>query len=428
MTKEISIAEARNLSLLAEELQGSEIIKLAGEIKSKIAAGSHIYNFTIGDFDPAIFPIPSHLEEGVIMAYKNGETNYPPSNGIQPLRESLSQYLKQHLNLDYSENDILISGGARPLIYASYQALLDPNENALFPVPSWNNNHYTTLTRGNQVAIETTAENNFMPTADDIRPHISEAGLIALCSPLNPTGTVFTKESLQEICNLVVEENQKREGIRKPVYLIYDQIYWQLCHGTTVHHDPVNLVPGVKPFTVYIDGISKAFAATGVRVGWAFGPSEVIAKMKSILGHVGAWAPKAEQVATANFLNDEQGQSDFMVDFKSNIEARLLGFYKGFTELKNEGLPVDAISPQAAIYLTIKIDLIGKTTPEGYKLNTVAEMTAYLLDEAKLAIVPFYAFGAQADNTWYRLSVGTSKIEDIPMVISKLRAAITRLN
>ncbi len=427
MENEIILEEERQLSVLAEELQGSEIIKLAAEIKSKIAAGSHIYNFTIGDFNPEIFPIPLALEQEIISAYKNGETNYPPSNGIQPLRATLSQYLDNALDLKYSEEEILISGGARPLIYAAYQALLDRDEDALFPVPSWNNNHYTTLTGGNQIAIETSVENNFMPSADDLRPHISNAGLIALCSPLNPTGTVFSKESLEEIATLVVEENERRKGIKKPVYLVYDQIYWQLCHGTTEHHDPVNLVPEVRPYTVYIDGISKAFAATGVRVGWAFGPSNIIAKMKSILGHIGAWAPKPEQVATANFLKGDKSPADFMTTFKSDIEDRLVGFYKGLLSLKEEGLPIDVISPQAAIYLTLRIDLVGKNTPDGKEIKSVADTTAYLLDEAKLAIVPFSAFGASKDNSWYRLSVGTSKIEDIPMVISKLRSAITRL-
>lgn len=428
MEKEIILEEERMLSALAEQLQGSEIIKLAAEIKAKIAAGNKIYNFTIGDFNPAIFPIPKSLEYEIIEAYKNGETNYPPSNGIQPLRATLSEYLNKNLGLAYGEDEILVSGGARPLIYAAYQALLDPSEDAIFPVPSWNNNHYTTLTRGNQVAIETQPENNFMPTAADIEPHIANAGLIALCSPLNPTGTVFSKESLQEIAELVVAENKRRKGVKKPVYLIYDQIYWQLCHEGAVHYDPANLVPEVKPYTVYIDGISKAFAATGVRVGWAFGPANVIAKMKSILGHVGAWAPKSEQVASAKFLADEKAPNEFMDGFKIEIAERLVGFYKGLNQLKEEGLPVDVISPQAAIYLTLKIDLVGKTTPEGNTISSVADTTAYLLNEAGLAIVPFSAFGARKDNSWYRLSVGTSKKEDIPMVIDNLRAAILRLN
>ena len=192
----------------------------------------------------------------------------------------------------------MISGGDRPLIHAAYQALVDNDDEVVFPVPSWNNNHYTHMAHGKKVMIETSPDTNFMPVIDQLKPHMETARLIALCSPLNPTGTVFSKEQLQAICDEVVEAN-KRRGPENPLYVLYDQIYWSLCYGETVHHDPVSLNEEMRPYTVYIDGLSKAFAATGIRVGWAFGPSHIVAKMKAILGHIGAWSPKAEQVATS---------------------------------------------------------------------------------------------------------------------------------
>ena len=289
----------QKVSEMAENLVGSEIIKLAGEVKEKIKQGEKIYNLTIGDFNPKLFPIPAELKQEIITAYQNDETNYPPANGVLELRESVSTYLHTRAGLEYDADQILISGGARPLIYATYQTILDPEDTVLFPVPSWNNNHYSHLTRAKQILIEATAENNFMPTAADLRPYISEANLIALCSPLNPTGTVFTESGLAEICDLILDENKKRGDSKKPVYLMFDQIYWQLTHGETRHFDPVSINADMKNYTIYIDGISKAFAATGVRVGWAFGPQKLINKMKAILSHIGAWSPKAEQVATA---------------------------------------------------------------------------------------------------------------------------------
>src|SRR6056297_3494016 len=141
----------RKISQLAEELQGSESITLAGEVKAQIAEGKEIFNYTIGDFDPVLFPIPTLLKDEVIQAYQEGHTNYPTSNGIVQLRETLSGYISENLNIDYAPDEFLVAGGARPLIYAAYQALLDPDEDAVFPVPSWNNNHYTTLTRGNPI-------------------------------------------------------------------------------------------------------------------------------------------------------------------------------------------------------------------------------------------------------------------------------------
>lgn len=418
----------RQTSKLAEELKGSEIIKLAGEIKAKIAAGIPIYNYTIGDFNPAIFPIPKALEEKIVAAYREKQTNYPASNGIEDLRNSLSKYIKNRQGLEYSPNEFLVACGARPLIYAAYQAILDRDEKAIFPVPSWNNNHYTTLTHGVQAAVHVGADENFMPTADQLKEHIHEAGVLALCSPLNPTGTVFSKEKLTDICRMVVEENKHRAGKRKPLYVIYDQIYWQLCFGENRHYDPVSLVHEMRPYTIYIDGISKAFAATGVRVGWAFGPEVIIGKMKSILGHVGAWAPKPEQKGTAEFLADGVAVNTFLEHFKGEVHSRLQAFYEGIKAMREEGLPVDVIAPQAAIYLTVKIDLKGKKMPNGTIINSVSETTEYLLTEAGLAVVPFTAFGAKADNPWYRLSVGTAQEKDIPLVINKLRESIIALS
>jgi len=113
-------------------------------------------------------------------------------------------------------------------------------------VPSWNNNHYVHFTEGEHVMIEATKENNFMPSAAQIAPHIKEA-IIAVCSPLNPTGTTFKKEELEAICDLIVEENNRRAEGQKKLYLLYDQIYWTLTFGDTVHYNPVSLRPEMKP-------------------------------------------------------------------------------------------------------------------------------------------------------------------------------------
>src|SRR5690606_24128576 len=124
----------------------------------------------------------------------------------------------------------------------------------------------------------------------------------------------------------------------------------------------VSLRPEMREYTIFIDAISKVFAATGVRVGWSLGPSTILNKMKAILTHVGAWAPMAEQKAVAKFLGNRNAIKKFLEEFKTAIEERLHRIYDGFMELKKEGLPVDAIAPEAAIYLTIKIDLAGKKT------------------------------------------------------------------
>lgn len=416
------------LSHLAETLIPSEIIKLGNEISERVKQGQKIYNFTIGDFDPAIFPIPMELEDAIIQAYRNKKTNYPPANGIVELRKSLAQFISQRLGLDYDPASFLISGGGRPLIYAAYRTICDKGESVIYPVPSWNNNHYTHFIEGEHICVEAKAENNFLPTAEELIPHFGKATLLALCSPLNPTGTVFGKDQLSQICKAVIAENKNRKPGQKPLYILYDQIYWTLTYGDSEHYNPVSLFPELKPFTIFIDGISKAFCATGVRVGWAFGPDRVIDKMKGILSHIGAWSPMAEQVATAEYLGNETGVNRFLNETGTAIYDRLKSIHAGIISLKSQGYAVDAIAPMAAMYLTLRFSIKGKKDKTGQLIQNTADTTAYLLQHASLAIVPFSAFGADKESEWYRLSVGTCKAEDIPEMLSKLKEALDALN
>ncbi|MBI1344351.1 MAG: aminotransferase class I/II-fold pyridoxal phosphate-dependent enzyme [Terrimonas sp.] len=416
------------LSHLAETLIGSEIVKLGGEIREKIKQGTPIYNFTVGDFDPSIFPIPRELEDAIVDAYRNHFTNYPAADGNLDLRESIARFIKERQGLDYAPGEILVSGGGRPLIYAAYRAICDKGEKVIYPVPSWNNNHYTHFVEGEHTVIETVASDNFMPTARHLKPHLKNASLIALCSPQNPTGTTFRRAELEAICDMVLEENASRKENEKKLYLLYDQMYWHLTYGDIRHFDPVSLRPAMRDYTLFIDAISKVFAATGVRVGWSMGPEPVLKKMRSILTHVGAWAPMAEQKAVAKFLYQTEAIDAFLSNFKHEILERLNGIYRGFIQLKEENLPVDAIAPEAAIYLTIKVDATGKKTTEGKMLASQTDVTAYLLNEAGLAVVPFHAFGADKKSPWYRLSVGTCKKEEIGMMIEKLGSALKKLS
>ena len=414
-------------SQLAETLIGSEIVKLGGEIREKIRQGASIYNFTIGDFDPSLFPIPKEFEDEIVEAYRQHFTNYPAAEGNLDLREAIADFIRDREGIDYSTNEILVASGGRPLIYTVFRAICDSNEKVIYAVPSWNNNHYTHFVEGQHVVIEATEKTNFMPTAADIRPHLQGASLISLCSPQNPTGTTFKKEELEAICDLVLEENERRGPTDKKLYIMFDQMYWHLTYGSIKHYDPVSLRPAMKDYTIYIDAISKVFAATGVRVGWALAPASLIQKMKLILTHIGAWAPMAEQKALARYLKNKDSIEQYLTEFKSGIEFRLRSIFDGFKKMQEAGLPVDAIAPEAAIYLTVKIDLCGRKTAAGKLLEKQSDVTAYLLDAANLALVPFYAFGTSANSPWYRLSVGTCKKEEIPMVLAKLEQAIKAL-
>ncbi len=415
-----------SVSVLAQTLKGSEIIKIGNEINELKKQGQDIANLTIGDFDPGIYPIPQELQQGIIEAYRAHQTNYPPADGVLVLRQQVSQFLQREFELSYSANEILVASGSRPLIYSAYLALVDPGDKVIYPAPSWNNNHYCHITGAQEIAVTTAPENNFLPRAADLRPHLQGATLLALCSPQNPTGTMFEEADLEEICDLVIAENNRRSEGEKPLYIMYDQIYSMLTFGKK-HVDPVSLRPELKDYVVYIDGISKYLASTGVRVGWGFGPEKIISKMRGIVGHMGAWAPKAEQVATAQYLQQDEDLHYYLSGFKGKIQEVLTALYNGFQRLKTNGFAVDAIQPMGAIYLTVKIDYTGKITPEGTLLKEAADVNFYLIKEAKVALVPFSAFGTGPDVNWFRASVGTSTLQEIEAMLPRIETALAKL-
>lgn len=415
------------VSKLAQNLIGSEIIKIGNQVNELKAQGAEIANLTIGDLDSNIYPIPAELKQNIQKAYADNLTNYPPANGLLSLRKAVAKDIKSRWDLDYSPDDILVSGGSRPLIYATFKTIVDEGDKVVYAVPSWNNNHYAYLTSANAVELEVTPEDNFLPTADVIIPHLEGAVLLALCSPLNPTGTMFTKEQLSEICEAVIAENKKRGEGEKPLYLMYDQIYAMLTFGDSEHFNPVSLYPELRDYTIYIDGTSKCFAATGVRVGWSFGPTKVIDRMKALLTHVGAWAPKPEQQAVAEFLDNTPAVNEFVNDFKGKIAHSLEVLHAGIQEMKSKNFAVDSIKPMGALYLTIKLDYVGKTTEDGKVLKDSTDLVFYLIEKAGVALVPFSAFGNSREMPWFRASVGACSAEDLQKMFPKLEAALAKL-
>ena len=415
------------VSKLAQNLIGSEIIKIGNQVNELKAQGAEIANLTIGDLDSNIYPIPAGLKQNIQKAYADNLTNYPPANGLLSLRKAVAKDIKSRWNLDYSPDDILVSGGSRPLIYATFKTIVDEGDKVVYAVPSWNNNHYAYLTSANAVELEVTPEDNFLPTADVITPHLEGAVLLALCSPLNPTGTMFTKEQLSEICEAVIAENKKRGEGEKPLYLMYDQIYAMLTFGDSEHFNPVSLYPELRDYTIYIDGTSKCFAATGVRVGWSFGPTKVIDRMKALLTHVGAWAPKPEQQAVAEFLDNTPAVNEFVNDFKGKIAHSLEVLHAGIQEMKSKNFAVDSIKPMGALYLTIKLDYVGKTTEDGKVLKDSTDLVFYLIENAGVALVPFSAFGNSREMPWFRASVGACSVEDLQKMFPKLETALSKL-
>lgn len=415
------------LSRLSGTIEIPKILSFTNSLNQRIAQGEAIDNLTIGDFNPSIFPVPEPFARLIAQAYNDGHTNYPGAFGLTQTRRAAAQMINRYCSISLSGDDYLIASGTRPFIYSAYRAIVDPGDKVVYPVPSWNNDQYAKMLQADICEVETRPESGFMPSAAELEPHLKQARLLALCSPQNPTGTVFSKQGLSDICELIVAENRRRSAGEKPLYVFFDQVYWLLTHGETPFYHALQLCPDIRPYAIFIDGMSKAFAATGVRVGWASGPDPVLAKMRAIIAYMGAWAPKAEQVAAAGFFADDSQVDAYIQQFRQRLKQRLNAIYDGVKDLKSQGYPVDAIKPQASIYLSVKLDIAGKTTATGQTLDNHETAHQYILDEAQIGILPFSWFGAKTHDSWFRVSVGALHTKQIPVILEKLASALSKL-
>jgi aspartate aminotransferase len=402
------------LAATAAGMAGSTILQIVADVAARKAAGHPVCDLTMGDFDPRQFPIPAELAAGIELALRNGQTSYPPGAGMPALRQSIRAFTLDGMGLDYPVESVLVTSGARPGIYAAYRTLVDAGDRVVYAVPSWQNSYYCQLVGATPVVLSCDASTQFLPTRAALEPLVRGARLLALNSPLNPTGTMFDAATLGDICDLVLEENARRTSRERPLYLLYDQVYWMLTFGVP-HVTPVALRPAMAPYTISIDAISKSFAATGLRVGWAVGPADVIRSMGDLLSHVGTWAPRPEQVAVAMLLTSRETIGEYHREMRLGLRVRLDALYGGIMRMRASGLPVDAMAPAGAIYLSAQFSL---------PLADNEERRRYLLEEADFAAIPFQGFGVTGDSAWFRLSAGAVSPADIEAVLPKVAAAV----
>lgn len=417
---------AKGLNPISAGMQHSLILGIAAEVRARIAAGADICNLTVGDFDPRQFPVPRALRDGTVAAFDDGQTNYPPAEGILELRQAICAWYARELGIAITPDWIVIASGARPVMYATYRLFLEAGDEQLFPAPSWNASYYGQITGAKAVTVPTRAEDGFFPDPAALPAYFKSAQLFSLNSPLNPTGTVIAPERVAAIAQAIVDENDRRareEPHRRPLMWMWDQVYWQLCFGTAKHAHPCALVPASAPYVITVDAISKAFAATGLRVGWAVLPPPLATAMKALIGHVGAWAPKPEQIATAGLLNDPEAIAAYSADFHAALQLRL-----GMLHTRLSALSIPHIAPQGAIYLSVQFALFGRPGVSGAPMTTNEDIRIFLLDKAGIAVVPFQAFEMPEESGWFRISVGAVSVTSLDAALNRLEALWTGLD
>ncbi len=398
----------QNLSFVGNNIVGSEIIKISQQIK-EVSKTRPVQNFSIGDFNPKINPIPEKLKEYIVESYNDGLTNYPMSPGELDLRVSVSNYIKKTKGIEYTEEEILIGCGVRPLIYTIFKTIVDSEDTVMYPVPSWNNNHYSFLHSAIKIPIECKPDNSFFPTFEDVKGKLENTRLLCLCSPQNPTGRVIDKDTLKQICDEIVRINKEKT---KKTYLFFDQIYSDLVPNGLFTH-PLDVCPEIRDYLICVDGISKSLCATGVRVGWVFGPKNIISKMTEIFSHIGAWSPKPEQTAVAKYLNDYESISEFITNKINQYSEISNKICEKLEELKQRKFRIDYQKPEGGIYISIYLG-------ESQFFTNVENYVQFLIKTCGVGLVPFEYFGSINNDGWFRMSIGGVDINNIDEVTKSL--------
>ncbi len=413
-----------SLSTMVRGLQESGILRITRQVRAMLARGETIVNLTVGDFDPRYFPIPAKLSQLIQSAVARGETNYPNPEGLPGLRQSISDYVFRTSGVRYPLDAIVVCSGGRPVLYGAYRAVVNPGDKVLYSVPSWQNDSYAWLTGAEGIVIEGKQESGFQPTLEQIRPYIGETSMLCICSPGNPTGTVMSREHLREILDAVVAENKEREASgRRPLFILHDQMYGTLVSHGQEHVYPAAIVPECARWLISGDGVSKSYAGTGLRVGWMLVAPAVGSRIRDLLSHAGAWAPRAEQAAVAEFLKDPEAIAEFRTEMDAHLAERLGAMHAGFEDLKSAGYPVDSINPQGAIYFSAQFRLHGKSAG-GKCIETDEQIRNLLLERAGVAVVPFQAFGVREETGWFRLSAGAVSMDEIHALFPRLKSML----
>ncbi len=408
------------LSDMANGIERSMILTIAAEVRKMKAEGCEVAAFTVGDFSPQHFEVPRDFISFLADAVASNETNYPPAAGLPELRESLAGWMSSRYGYPVSAEGVIVGSGARPPLYASLRLFLSPGDGLAHGVPAWNNHYYVHLNDAVDIPIRGSRESRFLPTAEGVAERIEEIRVLILNSPLNPTGTCFSADELGAICDVIIRENQLRKSQgKKPVILIYDQVYSTMLAAGKEHYHPIVLRPEIAPYTVTLDAISKSLTATGLRLGWMTLPPRLAPPAVALIGHLGAWPARPIQLAAEQTYSRPELLTDFFADLNGRISERMDILLAQLSEMKNSGLPVDYIPPEGGIYLSTRFNLfeiLGVTTNE--------EVRRWLLQEAGVAVVPFQAFGLEEESGWFRVSVGAVSVQEVEDAFIRLRKAL----
>jgi len=394
------------LSDRLQRLAPSATLAMSQKSSEMKAQGIDVINMSVGEPD---FNTPNHIKQAAKLAIDENYSRYSPVPGYPDLRQAIARKLERENLLHYQPSEILVSNGAKQSVCNSVLALVNPGEEVIIPAPYWVSYPQMVLLAGGEpVIVEATFEQNFKMTPEQLEAAITpKTRLIILCSPSNPTGSVYNKEELRALANIIL----KYENL----YVLADEIYEHINY--VGHHESIAQFPGMKERTIVVNGVSKAYAMTGWRIGYIAAPEWIVKGCNKLQGQYTSGPCSVSQMAAlAAYIDNQQCVEDMRQAFERRRDL--------IVELTRQVPGLEVNVPEGAFYLFPKCSsFYGKTAPDGSSINNSTDLALYLLSEAHVATVGGDAFG---DPNCFRMSYATSD-DNIREAIRRIKEALAKL-
>ncbi|WP_027717215.1 pyridoxal phosphate-dependent aminotransferase [Desulfovirgula thermocuniculi] len=390
----------------AREINPSPTLAIDARAKELVASGVKVFNFSAGEPD---FDTPPHIKEAAVAALERGMTKYTPVGGTPELRKAICRKLKDENGLDYQPEQIVVSAGAKHSLYNAMQVLLEPGDEVILPLPYWVSYlEQIKLAGAVPILVQTRPENGFKLTAEELLSAVTRrTRMVIINSPGNPTGAVYTREELQSLGEVIEKNN---------LIVISDEIYEKLVYDGCQHVSIASLSSDLKERTVVINGVSKAYAMTGWRIGYAAAPVAVAKAMVDFQSHTTSNPTSIAQAASVAALCGSQEPLQQMVG-----EFRRRRDY--MWERLNAMPGISCLKPQGAFYLFPSVAALIGRSYKGQPIRGSGDLARILLEEAQVAVVPGVAFG---DDRYLRLSYATS-MEDIVEGLDRMEEVLRQV-
>lgn len=378
-------------------------MKVAAKAIQLKAEGADLVDFSVGEPD---FPTPEHIKEAARIGIDNNFTKYTVNEGMLELRIAIAEKLKRENNLEYDPKEILVSNGAKQALFNVVMTLVEEGDEVLIPAPYYvSYPEMVKIAGGKPVTVQTKAEDGFKLMPDALLDAINEkTKALILCSPSNPTGLVYTEKELEALGEVIKEKN---------IFVISDEVYEKLIYDDIPFASMASVSPELKSLTAVVNGLSKSYAMTGWRIGYAACRREIITGASKIQSHSTSGASSVSQYAGITALS---GPQDTIKVMNKEFKRRRDYIYEKLISVPG----VKSTRPSGAFYIFPDLSSFYGKSFNGHTVNSSSDMALYILEEAKVAVVPGIAFGS---DDHIRISYSTSMeniVEGVDRIISAL--------